>query len=50
MTHGVVDRAAFYDDQLTPPDPPLHPTPAAMARLAARIEPAVAAAMSDARH
>ena len=50
MTHGVVDRAAFYDDQLTPPDPLLHPTPAVMALLAARIEPAVAAALGDARH
>ncbi len=50
MTHGVVDRAAFYDDQLTPPDPPLHPTPTAMARLAARIEPAVAAALGDRPH
>ena len=50
IAHNAVDRAAFYDDQLSPPDPPLHPTPAAMARLAARIEPLVAAAMGDGRH
>ena len=50
MTNGAVDRTAFYDDRLTPPDPPLHPTPTAMARLAARIEPAVAAALGDALH
>ena len=42
LKDGVVDRTAFYDDQLTPPDPPLHPTPAAMARVAARIEPVLA--------
>jgi len=42
MKDGAVDRSAFYDDQLSPPDPPLHPTPAAMARVAARIEPVLA--------
>ncbi len=49
LTRGEVDRAAFYDDRLDPPDPPLHPTPAAMARLAARIEPLVAAALAEPR-
>ena len=44
---GGVDRARFYDDQLTPPDPPLHPTAQAQADLAAAIEPALAAMMGD---
>lgn len=48
-SRGEVDRTLFYDDQLTPPDPPLHPTPAAMARLAARIEPVIAAVLRDPR-
>ena len=42
---GIVDRSSFYDDQLNPPEPPLHPTPAAMGRLAALIEPVLARSM-----
>lgn len=34
---GSTDPAKFYDRMLTPPDPPLHPTPAAMAELSALI-------------
>ena len=37
----------LYDDLLTPPDPPLHPTAQAQASLAAAIEPALAAWMGD---
>jgi len=39
MRDGVVDRRSFYDDLLSPPEPPLHPTPDAMARLAVQVEP-----------
>ncbi len=47
---GRPDPAAFLDGHLTPPDPPLHPTAQAQARIAALIEPAVAAAMGDRLH
>ena len=47
MRDGQVDRTLFYDDHLTPPAPPLHPTAQAQARIADAIEPAVAAAMGD---
>lgn len=44
---GQVDRTRFYDDLLSPPDPPLHPTAQAHARLAASIEPTLAAMLGD---
>lgn len=44
---GQVDRTRFYDDMLTPPDPPLHPTARAQERIAEAIEPALAAMMGD---
>lgn len=47
LRDGQVDRTKFYDDHLDPPDPPLHPTAQAMARVVAAIEPAVAAALGD---
>ena len=47
MRDGQVDRTQFLDDHLTPPDPPLHPTAQAQARIAEAIEPLVAAAMGD---
>ena len=50
MRNGEVDRTQFLDDQLTPPDPPLHPTAQAQSRLAEAIEPTVAALMGDRRH
>ncbi len=50
MRGGEVDRTQFLDDQLTPPDPPLHPTAQAQRRLAETIEPTVAAMMGDRRH
>ncbi|MDT7953216.1 MAG: GDSL-type esterase/lipase family protein [Acetobacteraceae bacterium] len=50
MRDGVVDRTQFLDDQLMPPDPPLHPTAQAQRRLAEVIEPALAAMMGDRRH
>ena len=44
---GKVDRAMFLDPYLTPPDPPLHPTAAAQERIAATIEPTLAAVLGD---
>ena len=50
MREGEVDRTQFLDDQLTPPDPPLHPTAQAQARIAEAIEPTLAAMLGDRRH
>lgn len=47
---GEVDRTKFYDDLLTPPDPPLHPTAQMQQRIAEVIEPTVAALMRDRNH
>jgi lysophospholipase L1-like esterase len=47
---GHADPALFYDSNLSPPEPALHPTPDGMARLAAAIEPALAAMLGDRRH
>lgn len=44
---GGVDRQLYLDPHLTPPDPPLHPTAQAQARMAEAIEPAVAAMLGD---
>ena len=47
MRDGQVDRGQFYDDRLQPPDPPLHPTAQAHARLAAAIEPMLAVMLGE---
>ncbi len=47
---GTVDPDAFLDPHLQPPDPPLHPSAQAQARIAAAIEPVVARWMGDAPH
>jgi lysophospholipase L1-like esterase len=47
LKDGSVDRTQFLDDHLTPPDPPLHPTAQAQARLAEAIEPIVARMLGD---
>jgi lysophospholipase L1-like esterase len=44
---GVIDRGQFYDPLLRPPQAAIHPTAAAHARLAALIEPQVAAMLGD---
>ncbi len=44
---GKVDPDQFLDPHLTPPDPPLHPTAQAQARIAEAIEPDVARLMGD---
>lgn len=41
MTGGKVDAGDFLDPHLVPPDPPLHPNAAAMARIAATLAPYV---------
>ena len=47
LRDGQVDRTQFYDDLLDPPDPPLHPTAQAQARIAEAIEPTLAAMLGD---
>ncbi len=44
---GRVDPTQFLDPHLQPPDPPLHPTAQAQARLAAAMEPALSAMLGD---
>lgn len=44
---GVVDASLYLDPHLKPPQPPLHPIAQAQARMAAAIEPAVAAMLGD---
>jgi lysophospholipase L1-like esterase len=49
LTHGMVDTSRFFDGQLTPPEPPLHPTPEMQARIAETIEPWVSTTLGDRR-
>ncbi len=44
---GRIDTTQFYDPLLRPPEPSIHPTAQAHARLAALIEPQVAAMLGD---
>jgi lysophospholipase L1-like esterase len=41
LTDGRVNAAFYLDPHLTPPDPPLHPDAASMARMAAALAPYV---------
>ncbi len=50
MRDGKLDRAAFLDGYLTPPDPLLHPTAQTQARISQAIEPTVARLMGDKTH
>ena len=50
LRDGQVDPAKFLDPQLTPPDPPLHPTAEAQAQIAEAIEPTLAAMLGDRSH
>jgi lysophospholipase L1-like esterase len=50
LTDGHVDANRFLDPDLQPPDPPLHPTAQSQARIAAAIEPDVAAMLGDQIH
>ena len=44
---GRFDVSLFIDPLLSPPDPPLHPSPEGWRRIAARIEPIVAKYLGD---
>ncbi len=44
---GKLDRSAFLDPLLTPPDPPLHPTAQAQGRMAQAMEPTLARLLGD---
>jgi lysophospholipase L1-like esterase len=44
---GRLDRALFLDPLLRPPEPPLHPTAAGQARMAAAIEPKLAELLGE---
>ncbi len=48
--HGAVDTSLYLDPKLTPPEPPLHPTPDGQARMAEAIEPILSAMLGDRRH
>lgn len=50
LRDGRVDRTAFLDPLRTPPDPPLHPTAQAQARMAAAMEPTLAKLLGDREH
>ncbi len=45
--NGRADPTLFYDPNLSPPEPALHPTPDAMARIAAAMAPVLARLMED---
>ncbi|MBV9755922.1 MAG: acetylhydrolase [Alphaproteobacteria bacterium] len=47
---GRLNRDLFYDPLLSPPEPPLHPTAEGQARMAAAIEPTLAALFGDRPH
>jgi len=50
MRGGALDRSLFLDPLLQPPEPPLHPTAEGQARMAAAIEPTLAALLGDRNH
>lgn len=47
LRDGKTDPSQFYDPLLNPPEPALHPTAQAQARLAAAIEPTLARLLGD---
>ncbi|MGH7119354.1 MAG: GDSL-type esterase/lipase family protein [Acetobacteraceae bacterium] len=47
MRAGKLDPSLFLDRFFSPPEPLLHPTPAAQAMICARIEPTIALLMGD---
>lgn len=47
LKNGRLNRDLFYDPKLTPPDPPLHPTPQGQAMMAQAIEPVLAGLLGD---
>ncbi len=47
LRQGRLDHGLFYDPRMTPPRPALHPTAEGMARMAAMMEPRLAALLGD---
>ena len=47
VRNGRFDRDLFLDPKLTPPDPPLHPSPEGMGLVAAAMEPTLARLLGD---
>jgi lysophospholipase L1-like esterase len=47
MRNGQLNRSLFLDPRLTPPAPPLHPTPEGMEKIAAAIEPTLSRMLGD---
>ena len=50
MRDGRLNAGLFFDPKLTPPEPPLHPTPEGQALMAAAIEPTLAGLLGDRPH
>jgi lysophospholipase L1-like esterase len=50
MKGGKLNRDLFLDPNLTPPDPPLHPSAEGQTLMAEAIEPTLAKLLGDARH
>ena len=50
MRNGKLNRDLFLDPQLTPPDPPLHPSAQGQALMAKAMEPTLAAMLGDRPH
>jgi lysophospholipase L1-like esterase len=47
LRNGHLDRNLFLDPKLTPPQPPLHPDPEGQERMAAAMEPTLAAMLGE---
>lgn len=47
MKDGKVDPTRFRDPLMTPPEPPLHPSPAAQEKIAEAIEPVLSRMLGD---
>jgi lysophospholipase L1-like esterase len=50
MRNGVLNRSLFLDPLLTPPDPPLHPSPQGQALMAKAMEPMLVNMLGDRPH
>lgn len=50
MRNGVLNRDLFLDPELTPPDPPLHPSAQGQALMAKAMEPVLATMLGDRPH
>jgi lysophospholipase L1-like esterase len=50
MRNGRLNRDLFFDPQLTPPDPPLHPSAQGQELMAKAMEPVLATMLGDRPH